>query len=550
MSRRALLLLLALAVAGAAIAVVVGGNRRLSVRAGDAKADEARGASPEVGPAAPPPAPWTAAEGSLAAHVEARARRLAAEPWRAPPPVPEALRALGYDQYRLIRFREERALWRGEGAFEVQLFHPGSLHDDVIRVWVVEGDSARALAWDPERFAVDPGLALPAGTRDELPGYAGLRVLHPLNAPGEMDEVVAFLDASYFRLLGRGQAYGLSARGIAVDPASERDEEFPAFTEFWLERPGAGQDTLVLHALLDGPSLAGAYHFVLRPGDPSVLDVDVRLFGRRDVGKLGVAPMSSMFFRAPGRGARDADDFRPRVHDSEGLLVWTRFGEWIWRPLENRSGIQTTQLRDTDPRGFGLVQRQRAFDDYLDLEARYDRRPSYWIEAVDGDWGTGGVELLEIPARTEFEDNIAAYWVPDGGLPAGASRSYRYRLRTFGDTLPEQTLGRVERTLLASAALPGTDAPDRPRLRRFVVDFGGGVLARHPSEAPVQARLSLSRGEAAELVVQPLPEDGGRRVTFVVRPEGNEPSDMRLILESDGTILSETWSYVWVPDDR
>ena len=242
-----------------------------------------------------------------------------------------------------------------------------------------------------------------------------------------MDELGAFLGASYFRVLGAGQEYGLSARGLAIDPAVDGPEEFPAFREYWIEQPAPGADSLTIHALLEGPSVTGAYTFRLRPGSPTLLHVDARLFARRDIRKLGVAPMSSMFLHAPGHGPPH-DDFRPRIHDSDGLQMLTGRGEWIWRPLGNGPGLHVTSLRDEAPQGFGLFQRAREFGDFLDLEARYHLRPSYWMEIQDGDWGTGGVELMEIPTDSEFSDNIAAYWVPDPSARAksgGSPTSWR-----------------------------------------------------------------------------------------------------------------------------
>jgi glucans biosynthesis protein len=359
-----------------------------------------------------------------------------------------------------------------------------------------------------------------------------------------------------------------------VDVAQPGGEEFPDFVEFWVERPEPGDTAVVFHGLLDGPSLAGAYHFRLVPGDPdtgrgTLMSVDARLFARRAIGKLGVAPLTSMYLHGTFRPGGE-DDVRPRVHDSEGLLVHTSRGEWIWRPLTNGTALRATSLRDVDPVGFGLAQRDREFDHYLDLETRYDRRPSQWV-AVEGEWGGGGVELIEIPTESEFNDNIVAFWAPDGGMAAGAEHRYRYHLITFDEGLPDRVLppeanglddggreiptlevegeskGRVIRTRIGWDALPGqADPPPRSR-RRVVVDFAGGDLDRIPANAEVQAVVSTTAGTLEDVRVLSLP-GGGRRATFALAAQEGRPADVRLFLTAGDSTLSETWSYLWHPD--
>lgn len=485
---------------------------------------------------------------ALFEHITEQARQRAADAY-APPPdtLTPALATMNYEQYRAIRFRPEAALWRDRTLFEVQLFHPGFLYREPVRIHVVHDGSTRPLPFDRAAFRYDGPAAELAEAGMPVPGHAGFRVHYPINRADYKDEVVVFLGASYFRLLGRDQVYGLSARGLAIDTASPGGEEFPAFREFWLVRPEPEATTLTLYALLDSPSLSGAYRFELQSGASTVLDVEARLFARRDIAKLGVAPLTSMFLFDENR-LRAFDDFRPRVHDSDGLLMHTAAGEWIWRPLSNSRSLRVTSLRDDTPRGFGLVQRERDFERYLDLEARYDRRPSLWVEPGAGDWGAGGVELVEIPTDAEINDNIVAYWVPEQPLRASEQRRYRYRLTTFGERLDHQTPARVERTRHGWGAIPGQENPPPRSLRRFIVDFDGGELATLDASQPVEAVLSSSTGTLSDRLVQRLP-DGGWRVAFRLMPDGIEAADMRLFLSLRGRRLSETWSYVWYPDD-
>lgn len=499
-------------------------------------------------------------EATLGEHVEARARALAESLYSPPDTVlPRSLAELEYSEYQDLRFRPEAALWRGESPFELQFFHRGFLFPERVAIHVVDGEEGAPVPYVPSWFQFGEQVA---SMQDELPaglGYAGFRVHYPLNDPGIKDEVAVFLGASYFRLLGPGQVHGLSGRGIAVNTVGADREEFPDFREFWLVRPAPGDSTLVFHALLDGPSIAGAYRFELAPGPESTtLAVEARLFARQDIPTLGVAPLTSMFLYGPNPGG-EYDDVRPRVHDSDGLMMHTSRDEWIWRPLSNRPALQVTSLQDVDPRGFGLAQRERDFEHYLDLEARYHLRPSQWVSTGEA-WGPGGVQLVEITGLSEFGDNIVAYWLPSQPFRRGDERRYSYTIHTFDHRLPQQTLAQVERTVIGWDALPGQgDPPPRSR-RRFVVDFvpggpggpggsggPGGPGGTAGSTAPVEAVLRTSSGTVSDVRVLPLPGSGWR-ATFRLEPEGTLPADLLLHLVQGEVLLSETWSYLWIPE--
>ncbi len=484
---------------------------------------------------------------SVFEHVIERARQLAGAEY-APPEsrLPDALTRLDYDTYRLIAFRPEAALWQDRARFAVQLVHPGFLYLEPVRIHEVRADGVVPLRLDPTMFHYR-GTAAPVAdvVTPEL-GHAGFRVYYPLSGDAGREEVAVFLGASYFRVLGRGHVHGLSSRGLAIDIGLDSGEEFPVFREFWLVRPESDAETLTFYALLDSASVTGAYRFDLEARRQTEVSVESRLFARRDVSKLGVAPLSSMFLYGQNR-IPTFDDYRPQVHDSDGLMMQTAAGEWIWRPLGNGPGLQVTSLRDHTPRGFGLVQRDRRFDSYLDLEANYHRRPSEWIETREGDWGSGGVELLTIPTDSEFNDNIAAYWVPDEPFRVGTERRFRYRLTTFDDRLDVQTLAQVERTRVGWDALPDQREPPPRSQRQFVVDFGRGDRPALESDPLAEAVLETTAGAISDPVVQRLPDATGWRATFRLTPEGDRPADMRLYLELNGQRLSETWSYVWYP---
>ena len=462
--------------------------------------------------------------------------------------LPEALRGLDYDTYRQIRFRPETALWGDEGLFSVQLFHTGFLFESPVHLHTVEDGEVTSLDFDPARFRYDDTAAdLPEQDLSNA-GHAGFRLHFPLNRAEYHDEFAVFLGASYFRLVGRDQGYGLSTRGLAIDTALPGGEEFPEFREFWLIRPAPEATRMTVLALLDSPSLAGAYRFDIVPGRDIQVEVTARLFARRDVERLGVAPLTSMFAHGDTT-PRASDDHRPAVHDSDGLLMLTGRDEWIWRPLSNPRSLRVSSLLDRDPRGFGLAQRERDFDRYLDLEARYDRRPSQWVEPL-APWGPGQVQLVEIPSPDETHDNIVAYWVSDIPLRAGESRELHYRTHTFGADLPAPSPASVTRTRQGWGGVPGDPSPPARSRRHFMVDFAGGELEGLAADQPVEAELSTNRGEIHHLQARALPDGRGWRASFRLDPEGQQSTDMRLQLRLRNEIISETWNYVWHPDEQ
>ncbi len=482
-------------------------------------------------------------------RVTDRARQLATQPYQSPDsPLPSELLEIAYDQYREIRFRPEEAIWKDEGLFEVQLFHPGFLYDQPIRLNLIDDQGeVRPLPFRQERFRYDgDASALADLTLDDI-GHAGFRLHYPLNSGDYYDEFAVFLGASYFRLVGRQQGYGLSTRGLAIDTAEPNGEEFPAFREFWLVKPAPDATHMTILALLDSPSLAGAYRFVITPGEHTTVDTEARLFARKDIGKLGIAPLTSMYLHGE-IGHHPADDYRPRVHDSQGLSMQTGTGEWIWRPLSNPEKLRLSRFQDQSPRGFGLIQRPRDFHAFLDAEAHYERRPSQWVQPLE-DWGKGSVELVEIPSQNETNDNITAYWIPDQPLAAGEARTYHYRTHTFGAMPPGQEMARVLRTRQGWGAVPGQENPPPASRRQFVIDFRGGELSSLDDSHPVELSLESSSGELLELQVQRLPDGETWRATFRLAPENDRPADMRLFLTLNDRRLTETWNYVWYPDE-
>ena len=474
--------------------------------------------------------------------VQRLARERAASPYRSrSSALPPGLAKLSYEQYREITFRRASALWYEHSLFEVQFFHRGFNFDRRVNISEVSSAGVRAVPYSPSMFSFGdkvPRMRLPADL-----GFAGFRVHYPLNTPAVKDELLVFLGASYFRVLGRNQVYGLSARGLAIDTASAAGEEFPYFTDFWLVRPDARQRTLTVYALLDSPSVTGAYQFEVRPGTVSQVQVSAELYPRRSIQKLGLAPLNSMFLHGASSPARHFEDYRPEVHDSDGLMIQRGSGEWQWRPLINPRQLRVNRFMDQKPRGFGLIQRGRDFAQYQDPEARFEQRPAYWIEP-QGDWGKGGVELVEIPSEEEIHDNVAAYWVPDAPVQPLRPLAFSYVLFSYLHSHEWPPGGRAVATRFARVS-NGTGAAAGER--RVLIDFAGGDLDSLEASQPVQASVSASGGEVDSVTVQRLPGSMAWRVGMHLKPNGDKPIDLRCYLTLYGEALTETWTYQWNP---
>jgi glucans biosynthesis protein len=504
-------------------------------------------------PASAPPTPAPAAQASPSqpfdyAWLKGQARKLAGNPYQgSQDPLPPAMSKLSYDQFQSLRFRADHGLWANAGlAFRLQFFHVGRTFTDPVRLYEIVDGQAREIVYDPAMFEFDKAGIDPKLMQGHV-GFAGFRVQFVTNWKAD---VAAFLGASYFRAVGGDtRQYGLSARALAVDTAFPRPEEFPRFTSFWFERPAKDSGTLTMYALLDAPSIAGALRFLIAPGGTLVMDIDSALYPRKPIERLGVAPLTSMFFYGKN-DRRIANDWRPEIHDSDGLSMWTGAGEWIWRPLTNPSQLHFSSYLDDNPRGFGLLQRDRNFDHYQDDGVYYDRRPSLWVEPKTGSgggWGKGSVQLVEIPTVDETFDNIVAFWNPAEKPKAGQELLFGYHLY-WGTRMPYASP--LAQTIATRTGIGGTVGQKRQYYSwHFAVDFAGGELGALAKDAAVEAVISTSRGQTEHVTAHYVPEFNGYRALFDVKPpeDSIEPIDMRLYLRLEGRALSETWIYLWTP---
>ncbi len=461
------------------------------------------------------------------------ARSLASRPFEPLPQAPERLRALDYSQYRQINFQQDAAVWGNSPTpFSIQLFAPGFLYHDLVDIDIVENGRSRSLEIGADSFRVpEPEIGQLIA---EVGRYAGMRLHYPINREDYADEFLVFQGASFLRGVSAGQLYGLSARGLAIDVAEATGDEHPIFRHFWVERPSSSQQAMVVHALLDSPRITGAYRFGIYPGAPTRVDVDATLFPRENLPHVGLGPLTSMFMHGPADPS-DTPDYRPAVHDSHGLAIERGNGEHVWRPLMNPKTLQVSAFIDENPRGFGLIQRDREFADYEDLEARYDRRPSAWVKPL-GDWGRGEVRLVEIPSDSEANDNVVAYWRPERGLKAGEEFQFSYRL-TWPDDVPG--LRRVSRVARSAGGLKLFSEQ-----KEVMIDWSDtGPVDQLSLEA------SVNVGRIVETNLQQNAFVDGTRAFVFFDPGDANTAELRVVLRREGEATGETWLYRWLRDE-
>jgi glucans biosynthesis protein len=486
--------------------------------------------------------------------LKSHAQALAGAAYSPPPrPDPKIVSSIDYDAHGQLHYKTDLALFGDgdSGAYPITFMHVGQYFPKTVRMYNVERsggqDVAREILYDPSYFDIPPGnvaTQLPAGPSP----MAGFWVREPKTGTADWRKAepwITFLGASYFRGKGELGQVGMSARGIALSPGGSSPEEFPDFVGFWFAPAPPESKTVTVYALLDGPSVAGAYRFVMERTKGVVMEIEAALYFRQAVERLGLAPLTTMYWYSE-TVKRAGIDWRPEVHDSDGLAMWTGGGEHIWRPLNNPAHISVSSFQDEHPRGFGLLQRDRNFDHYLD-GVGYEKRPSTWVEPI-GDWGKGTVQLVEIPTDDEINDNVTAYWCPEKPVEAGSRVELRYRLHWLADEPYPTPLGRCVATRLGRGGQPGKPRP-AAGVRKFDVEFLGGPLSKLPYGVKPELVLWSSRGEFTYTYAEAVPDDvpGHWRALFDLTVDGNEPVEMRLYLKAGGEVLTETWLYQYRP---
>ena len=461
-----------------------------------------------------------------------RARALAKAPYAAlPTDLPAPFAKLSYDQYVAIGQKQGTAVWAADNVgFALEPLHRGFLFTAPMTINLVENGQARRLAYDENRFQFG-GLSVPASIPDI--GFSGFRVLQPRGA-NDLHDVAIFQGASFFRAIAKGQNFGLTTRALSIRTADPRGEEFPFVREVWIERPTLASNALVIHALLDSESMTGAYRFTLRPGDITIIDTECTLFTRAAVDSLGLGTMAGMALFGP-IARRGRDDLREGVYEVGALQVLNNNGEWLWRPVSNRDTLQISSFMNSSPRGFGMLQRERRFSQFQDDDQHWELRPSLWIEPLT-DWGEGSVVLVEIPSDAEINENIVCFWRPKAPMPANAEATFAYRQSWCWTPL--------ERPPLAIVTDTREGRGQSGKRRRFLVEFTGDVFGNAP-QPDIRASLSTSVGSISNVRPFQYVESKTYRLMFELDPGNETLAELRLVLESGGKPVSETWLYRW-----
>jgi glucans biosynthesis protein len=468
--------------------------------------------------------------------VIAKAEQMAHKPYQPPRPMPSSLSSLTFDQWRSIVFRNDKSPWPAGNNFVLQFYHLGYLYDQPVKINIINAQGVYEFPFSSQLFAYG-NKNLAQEVPDNL-GFAGFSLYYPLNQPKDHDEFLVFIGASYFRAVGKGQWFGLSARGIAIDTASPQGEQFPYFKEFWLARPAAGADSIKIYALLVGESITGAYRFGIYPGDQTVTDVESVIFLRKKVQKLGIAPFSSMFLQG-SNSTRRYSTLAPQVHDSDGLSIQTRDNRWIWCPLQNPKKLAIQSFQLDNPGGFGLLQRVRRFCSYESLSLHYQDRPSAWVTAA-GNWGKGSLQLFEIPTDTENNDNIVSFWVPAESPEPLKPIRFCYRISWQGNDMTRPSIGYVADTRTGRGNV-------NKAAREFEIDFTGGDLGTLSLDK-VSAVINVESG--TKLLEHHIVKNDfirGLRLEFQIEPPV-QPVHLRAYLRESGKAITETWSYRFHPD--
>ncbi len=473
-------------------------------------------------------------------NVVQKAKSLSEKAYQPPQPVPKFMREITYDAYQGIRFNPDRSLWKdNQSNFQVMFIMPGLYYTHPVTLNILEAEGPRTLAFKKSDFVFsDPEVEkrVPADV-----GFAGFKLTFPLNKKNEQNQFVVFAGASYFRGVGKDNAFGISGRGLAIDTGLPSGEEFPAFTEFWLARPAQDAKEMVIYALLDSKSIIGAYQFTIVPGGPTKMKVKTQLFPRKNIQLLGAAPLTSMFFYGENT-PRPTGEWRQEVHDSDGLQIHDgTSGEWLWRPLLNPVTLEMDFFSTENVKGFGLLQRDENFLNYEDLGAHYEKRPSAWVEP-QGDWGKGKVVLVQLPTNQETNDNMVAFWTPTGPVTPETPLALAYDINFGMADITGNPMGHVINTFIGDGNRIG--GGKAPGAYRVIVDFVGGDLGKVPADKPINGQVTaLEGGEVLEHFVEYHEQAKGWRLSILAKPAQGKPLHLRAFLNSDGTTLTETWTY-------
>ncbi len=479
-----------------------------------------------------PGSPQPFSEGGLDNYV--------AELWKQPykpleKRVDEALAGLPYEHYGSIAYKEDQALWYKDGPFWIEPYHTaGSYYAYPVDLFSVEGAQAFRIPYSAQAFVFNEPAKQPATPAQSC--FAGFHAFAQVDRLGVFRDFLRFVGATNFRAIGSDQVFGVSARAFAINTGQAGGEEFPFFRSFWIERPKPADSSLTVHALADSLNAVARFKFTIKPGYNTVIETAAAIFVRRRIAYAGIAPIASRFFFGPGVPPKRRD-YRPRVHDSEALYIVNGAGEQIWRPLLNPERLQFSVFVDKRPKGFGLIQKERYFASYQDAGLQFEKRPSLWIEPIDGDiWNEGSIDLIELPAPEEFNENIVCFWRPKGWLDPGPYR-FSYRMHWCWNPPSDNQKAVVVQTRVGETKSGNA---------LFVIDFLNTESCTGCKEGPLTPKVTAAAGDISKINLAAAPAAGAiQRLRFEYTPSGSDPVDLRAQLLVNDKPVSDTWIFRW-----
>jgi len=438
-----------------------------------------------------------------------------------------------YEKYSEIRFKPEYTFWRENSKFHMQFFPQGYIYQESIKINEVWEDYQTPIFYQGSYFSIPHGINI--DKFNELSGFSGLKLLYPINSENVHEEFAVFQGSSYFRIISKGQIYGLSARGIAINTGLQTPEEFPIFSEFWIEKPKPKSEKVIVHSHLVGNSIEGYYKFTLYPGEVSKAEVTFESIIKRDIEKIGIAPLTSMFWY--GESSTSLNPPYPESHDSDGLLIQDD-QTFIWIPLENPKKPTTTIFKVKKLKGFGLMQRDREFSSYEDPRYEYHKRPSAWVEPVNSEnWENGYISLYRIPTRDDLMDNIIVFYSPEKLPTKGDNIKFSYNIKMIDKLKLDDDFAEVVSTKI----IQNKDK----NLISFFIDFKGLDL-KNFEEKDYKFNLEGEDYEVLECLLNPINNLDKLRVSIKLSQKNKNITSSTIsgFISEDSKIKSEVWKYI------
>lgn len=463
-------------------------------------------------------------------------------------PLPKSLQNLDYSQYNLMRYNIDSDLWANDDLpFRVSFFPLGTtLYSLPVEIYEIDNETLISkVPFSPKFFQYEDQVKFIKDQMPEDAGYAGFKLRYKPKGSSYPDEFAAFLGNSYFRIICDGSSYGLSNRGLAINTGVENvPEEFPAFEKFYLVKPSKGDESIIIYAFLNGRSVTGAYSFKITPGTEASVDVKSVLFLRNKVNLLCLAPITSMFWFTLGE-PDNFYDYRPSVHNSEGLVLSDGKND-IYEPLTNYPfhKMINDDISCDSLRYFGLVQRDREYNRYMDPGVKYHLNPNCLI-VPQNNWREGSLRLFVLPTLTEWMDNINLFWIPKTLPEPMEPINFDYKI-LYSLKEPKNTLSFVKYTNLGQDLINCKNTI-------FALSFADkDAIIEKSKDIKIDLQVPSDVIIASPPSIEKIIFNDTWRVLFTLTIHKklayeDKPFIIKCTLKDNGKSISEEWYFLWYP---